>query len=139
MPLYFQYSGIYPPENAPALHRCQTSVIDKFPEFWPDLKQFQLVQKVENIETWVHKVGARNHGESASGATWKLQVDGDRVTPLQYEAFQIGSIGNKFSFHEIGKTRIFYPLKPSPAYFQIPGFCFRTKKVQKYNFRNFYR
>ena len=104
-------------------------MIDKFPEFWPDLKQFQLVQKVENIETWVHKVGARNHGESASGATWKLQVDGDRVTPLQYEAFQIGSIGNKFSFHGIDKTRIFYPLKPSPAYFQIPGFCFRTKKV----------
>ena len=51
------------------------------------------------------------------------------MTPLQYEAFQIGSIGSKFSFNEIGKTRIFYPLKPSPAYFQIPGFCFPTKKV----------
>ena len=59
--------------------------------------------------------------------TLELQVDGDRVTPLRYEAFQAGSVSRKFNFTEIGKTRNFFPLKPSPAYFQIPAFCFPTK------------
>ena len=108
------------------MHKCQTLFISTFPEFWPDLKEFQLVKKVGIVETWMYKVGSRHLGESSSGMTFELHVDGERVTPLRFEAFETGSASSKFSFREIRKTRNFYPLKPSPAYFQIPAFCFPT-------------
>lgn len=101
------------------------TIIEEFPEFWPNFELFTLVKSNENTEEWLKKIGSRNGGQSSLENKWILSYNqlAHQYYPKSNEINFEGSQAQRSSSVTKRKVEQFSAVAQHGAYFRPPGFC----------------